>query len=218
MVEVSALPFESYDVIIYCSAGSEGAKFQAKYVNGHYYKWDAETGATVIATGAGDNWGSAKTSVTPVYGTNCIRVNNLSGPLTIRGGQRNSNLGGGCVSAIQIIPADVEIDATNGFVADATRAANIRKDYREVTIFGSENNGATIDFGNSFATFTSHIVFDGGTHTLNYLHTATSRLAKERCSTLFPTPIPIHSTIRAALLWSQVRHSIHTTLPEICSA
>jgi len=168
VVEVSALPFESYDVIIYCSAGSEGAKFQAKYVNGHYYKWDAETGATVIATGAGDNWGSAKTSVTPVYGTNCIRVNNLSGPLTIRGGQRNSNLGGGCVSAIQIIPADVEIDATNGFVADATRAANIRKDYREVTIFGSENNGATIDFGNSFATFTSHIVFDGGTHTLNY--------------------------------------------------
>ena len=168
VVEVSALPFESYDVIIYCSAGSEGAKFQAKYVNGHYYKWDAETGATVIATGAGDNWGSAKTSVTPVYGTNCIRVNNLSGPLTIRGGQRNSNLGGGCVSAIQIIPADVEIDATNGFVADATRTANIRKDYREVTIFGSEGKGATIDFGNSFATFTSHVVFDGGTHTLNY--------------------------------------------------
>ncbi len=167
-VDVSALPFEKYDVIIYCSAGSDGAKFQAKYVNGQYYKWDDEKGETVVAEGAGDNWGSAKTSSTPVYGTNCIRVNNLTGPLTIRGGQRNSTLGGGCISAIQIIPAEVEIDATEGFTPDATRLENIRKDYRDVTIKGSGENGATIDYGDTTTAFSSHVVFDGGAHTLKY--------------------------------------------------
>lgn len=176
VVEVSALPFEKYDVIIYCSAGSEGAKFQAKYVNGQYYKWDDEKGETVVAEGAGDNWGSAKTSSTPVYGTNCIRINNLTGPLTIRGGQRNSTLGGGCISAIQIIPAEVEIDATEGFIPDATRLENIRKDYRDVTIKGSGENGATLDFGSTTATLTSHIVFDGGTHTVSYSNSGTANI------------------------------------------
>lgn len=175
-VDVSALPFEKYDVIIYCSSGSEGAKFQAKYVNGQYYTWDDEKGETVVAEGAGDNWGSAKTSSTPIYGINCIRINNLTGPLTIRGGQRNSTLGGGCISAIQIIPAEVEIDATEGFTPDATRLENIRKDYRDVTIKGSGENGATLDFGSTTATLTSHIVFDGGTHTVTYNNSGTANI------------------------------------------
>ena len=161
-ISVSAIPYETYDVIVYCGTDN-GSAFSAKVVNGVSYTWDSEAGEVIRGTAT---WGTCA-QASPGYGVNALRINGLSGPLSIKGGAKNGTVRGG-ISAIQIIPADVEINATNGFVADATRAANIRKDYREVTIFGSEDNGATIDFGNSFATFTSHIVFDGGTHTINY--------------------------------------------------
>lgn len=174
-IKASAIPFEKYDVIIYCSAGDSNAVFTAKQVNGKYYKWDATTQATVEASGFNDTWGAARVSKTAVYGTNAIRVDNLSGPLSILGGF-GANMRGS-ISAIQIIPADVEIDATNGYVPDATRLENIRKDYREVTIKGDGDNGATLNYGSTTDTFTSHIVFDGGVHSVTYNNSGTASIA-----------------------------------------
>jgi len=176
-ITTTGIPFEKYDVIIYCTSDSSNGLFRAKYVNGKYYTWDSEQGKTVVSTSADAPWGAAQVSTTPIYGTNAIRINGLSGQLSINGGTNAGANGRGGISAIQIIPADVEIDAANGYVPDATRLANIRKDYREVTIKGDGDNGATLNYGSTTDTFTSHIVFDGGVHSVTYNNSGTASIA-----------------------------------------
>ena len=169
-ITVSAIPYERYDVIIYCGTDS-GTGFLSKIVNGSSYRWDSESQAVAIGTAS---WGTCG-QATPEYGVNTLRINDLSGPLSIKGGKKSGTVRGG-ISAIQIIPADVEIDATNGYVPDATRLANIRKDYREVTIKGDGDNGATLNYGSTTDTFTSHIVFDEGVHSVTYNNSGTTSI------------------------------------------
>ena len=100
-IKLSNIPYETYDVIIYCATDTENARFLAKTVNGKSYTWDMASGAAVEGTG---DWGRSRVSDV-VYGQNAIRVNNLSGPLTIYGGIRNGSKRGG-IAAFQIMPPE----------------------------------------------------------------------------------------------------------------
>ena len=99
MVTLSNVPYETYDVIVYCSSDSNPGKFLAKTVNGTTYTWDSAAGAVVAGNAA---WGKAALS-TPVYGVNALRIKNQSGPLTIYGSARNGSNRGG-IAAIEIMP------------------------------------------------------------------------------------------------------------------
>ena len=98
-INLSNMPYESYDVIIYASTDTENADFTAKTVNGKTYTWNADTSSAVEGT---DHWGASRRSA-PTYGVNALRIENLTGPLTIYGGAREGNTRGG-IAAIQIVP------------------------------------------------------------------------------------------------------------------
>ncbi len=98
-VTLSNVPYETYDVIVYCSSDSNPGQFLAKTVNGTTYTWDSAAGAVVAGNSV---WGKAALS-TPVYGVNALRIKNLSGPLTIYGTARNGSVRGG-IAAIEIMP------------------------------------------------------------------------------------------------------------------
>ncbi len=98
-VTLSNVPYETYDVIIYCSSDSNPGQFLAKTVNGTTYTCDLASGAVVEGSAV---WGKAALS-TPIYGVNAMRIKNLSGPLTIYGGARSGSNRGG-IAAIQIMP------------------------------------------------------------------------------------------------------------------
>ena len=98
-VTLSNVPYETYDVIVYCSSDTANGDFLAKTVNGTTYTWDSTVGAVVVGN---STWGKAALS-TPVYGVNALRIKNLSGPLTIYGLAKNGNSRGG-IAAIEIMP------------------------------------------------------------------------------------------------------------------
>ena len=163
-VTVTGIPYENYSVIVYSSSDTQNGLLRAKLVNGDYYTWDSASSKTVKGTAS---WGCARVSATPVYGTNCLRIDNLSGPLSINGGTNAGADGRGGISAIQIIP-NIEIDATAGYTPSNDEKEAIRAVYGTVRIIGANQNGATLDYGSTTNSFSSHIVFDGGTHTLKY--------------------------------------------------
>lgn len=101
VVKLSNMPYETYDVIIYCSSDNNPGTFLAKTVNGKTYTWDSSTGAVVEGN---STWGKAALSI-PVYGVNALRIKSLSGPLTIYGTARNGSNRGG-IAAIQIMPPE----------------------------------------------------------------------------------------------------------------
>ena len=104
-ISVSGIPYATYDVIVYCATDNAEKAFKAKQVNGVYYKWDDAT-KTIVSEGVGatDTWGSANVAVgAAVYGSNAIRINGLTGSLSIVGGT-NGNSARGCIAAIQIMP------------------------------------------------------------------------------------------------------------------
>ena len=176
VITVSGVPYETYDVIIYCSTDSQNFKFSAKKVNGKLYTWDSGNNTTIETADERASWGVSRTT-TPVLGTNALRVNGLAGALTIEGGiySNDSTLKSrGCIAAIQIMSAGTSsgdsefvIDATDGLeISDATIKDRIRSSYGNVRIDGDGENGVVLDFGSNPGTFTSHVVFDGGVHTL----------------------------------------------------
>ncbi|MGN0855363.1 MAG: beta strand repeat-containing protein [Kiritimatiellia bacterium] len=104
-IAVTGIPYATYDVIVYCATDNSTKSFKAKQVNGVYYKWDDAT-KTVVSDGVEvtNTWGSANVAVgAAVYGSNAIRINRLTGPLSIVGGT-NGNDARGCIAAIQIMP------------------------------------------------------------------------------------------------------------------
>ena len=123
-ITLSAVPYATYDVIIYCSTDNSTKSFKAKTVNGTVYKWDSATGQTVVAGGVNETWGLASTAAgKAVYGANTLRINGLSGPLSIMGGT-NSDNARGCISAIQIMPAGTSTapEMTVGTAGQTTQA------------------------------------------------------------------------------------------------
>jgi len=104
-IKLSAVPYETYDVIIYCSTDDSSKSFKAKTVNGTIYTWDSTAGETTTTSSDTATWGLASAAAgKAVYGANTLRINGLSGALSIKGGT-NGNNARGCISAIQIMPA-----------------------------------------------------------------------------------------------------------------
>ena len=105
-ITLSHVPFKTYDVIIYCATDSGSSyKFSAKQVNGTYYTWDDSEEKTISTDNAYASWGHGGDNPA-AYGVNAIRINGLSGALTISGGiyQNDNDLKTrGCIAAIQII-------------------------------------------------------------------------------------------------------------------
>lgn len=98
-VSLSNVPYEAYDLIVYLGTDTDNSKFRPVTVNGTSYTWDSSSSQTTTGSGS---WGLSQQLVAD-YGINALRINNLSGPLAIKGG---SNSGGrGCIAAIQIMPA-----------------------------------------------------------------------------------------------------------------
>lgn len=118
-ITLSNVPYETYDLIIYCSTDDSSKSFKAKTVNGTIYTWDAEQGAVVTTNDVNATWGLASAAAgKAVIGANTIRINGLTGPLSIAGGT-NSNSARGCISAIQIMPAGTSTTPTLTLNADA---------------------------------------------------------------------------------------------------
>ena len=168
-VLLSNVPYEEYDVIIYCNSDSNPGSFFGKTVNGVGYTWDSENGAAVAGS-VSTSWGKAALGI-PVYGVNAIRIKNLTGPLTIYGtpryygGDSGSTRGG--IAAIQIMPPDTSdnirtytltLDGTDttwsagtwtleGNTVDAPTAGNVK-------IVASASTTVTVDSAVSLATLT----------------------------------------------------------------
>ena len=185
VIKLSVVPYETYDVIIYCSTDSNNFQFSPKEVNGTLYRWDSDLEETVSTTDPYAGWGQSKTSTTAALGTNAIKVTGLSGPLTVKGGQYSNTSTcklRTCISAIQIMPSGetsgnskITIDATEGMtISDSDMLSKIRTTYNNVWILGDGENGITLDYGTSTASFTSHILFEGGKHILKYRNGGTA--------------------------------------------
>lgn len=101
-ITLSNVPYDTYDLIIYCSTDDSSKSFTSKVVNGKIYTWDATTGATKEVSSA-TTWGLASAAAgKAVIGANTLRINGLMGPLSIE--SRNGSNARGCISAIQIMP------------------------------------------------------------------------------------------------------------------
>ena len=123
-IRLSAVPYATYDVIIYCSTDDSSKSFKAKTVNGTIYTWDATAGTTVTTNNVNATWGLASAAAgKAVYGANTLRINGLSGPLSIAGGTSGNNARG-CISAIQIMPAGTSTapEMTVGTAGQTTQA------------------------------------------------------------------------------------------------
>ena len=123
-IKLSAVPYETYDVIIYCSTDDSSKSFKAKTVNGTIYTWDSTAGETTTTSSDTATWGLASAAAgKAVYGANTLRINGLSGALSIKGGT-NSDGARGCISAIQIMPAGTSTapEMTVGTAGQTTQA------------------------------------------------------------------------------------------------
>jgi len=96
-VKVTGLDYDRYDVIVYSTSDTAGRQLSPVTVNGTSYTFAG--GAVVPGATA---WGASQASV-PAYGTNALRVRNLTGStLTIVGSTGPSGARGG-IAAIQIV-------------------------------------------------------------------------------------------------------------------
>ena len=77
-VDISGIPFEAYDLILYFSYDGGGA-IDAVPVNETFYRYDANLGATVECEASADSWGSADLSCMSELGKNALMITNLTG-------------------------------------------------------------------------------------------------------------------------------------------
>ncbi len=104
-VSLTGIPFKEYSVIVYAATDSGGYKFRSVTINGQAYI--GTPGATTLGyalpvyNNAHARYGVSH-ALTAAYGTNALRVDGLSGDLTIAGGANEFTARGG-IAAIQII-------------------------------------------------------------------------------------------------------------------
>ena len=104
-VSLTGIPFEEYSVIVYAATDSGGYKFRSVTINGQAYI--GTPGATTLGyalpvyNNTHARYGASR-ALTAAYGTNALRVDGLSGDLTIAGGANEFTARGG-IAAIQII-------------------------------------------------------------------------------------------------------------------
>ena len=133
-ISLSGIPYESYDVIVYMSTDSQ-TQFQPVTVNGTAYTWNGS------ATVAGNsNWGGTRYDAA-VYGTNALRINYLSGTLSIVSGPKNGSIRGS-IAAIQVVPSECTL-SLDGTATDWSTGA---------WKFGTKSASAPLDSANGYAT------------------------------------------------------------------
>ncbi len=104
-VSLTGIPFEEYSVIVYAATDSGSYKFRSVTINGQAYI--GTPGATTLGyalpvyNNTHARYGASH-ALTAAYGTNALRVDGLSGDLTIAGGANQYSARGG-IAAIQII-------------------------------------------------------------------------------------------------------------------
>ena len=125
-VTVKNIPFEEYSVIVYAATDTEARKFKPVLINGSYYAGVATPTAygyaDFVLEGEKDlrSWGASRNAVA-AYGKNALRVDGLSGDLTIKGGSNGDGARGG-IAAIQIINTGAELSDEQ--IIDWTAVAN----------------------------------------------------------------------------------------------
>ena len=130
-VTVTEIPFAKYDVIFYAATDAD-KQFGAPEINGKRYTY--ASGETVEGDAA---WGSSQ-STTAAYGTNALRVNGLSGDLTVKGyGNNNAGYRGG-IAALVIVEGEVEEVVTkeytyNGFLTTQFADTGWKFDLNKIT-------------------------------------------------------------------------------------
>lgn len=106
-ITLEDIPFSQYSVIVYTATEDWNARFKPVQINGVYY-----AGANTYTHGVGyavevsevdkaNGWGASRSHYAR-FGTNALRVDGLSGDLTIQGGERSTKCRG-CIAAIQVI-------------------------------------------------------------------------------------------------------------------
>lgn len=101
-VTLTGIPFSQYSVIVYCATDSANYQFNPVSINGTDYIGSAEyTEGTGYAAASSNKWGATQ-SLMALFGTNALRLDGLSGDLTIVGGA-NANSARGGIAAIQVI-------------------------------------------------------------------------------------------------------------------
>lgn len=108
-INISKIPFSQYSIIVYTATDTGNGAFRPIFINGISYKGSSELTSVGYAVASTDNWGRSQTT-SAVYGTNALRVDGLSGNLTIQGGGKSGN-NRGCIAAIQIVNTGVIFDA-----------------------------------------------------------------------------------------------------------
>lgn len=104
-VSLTGIPFEEYSVIVYAATDTADRKFSSVTINGQAYI--GTPGATTLGyalpvyNNTHARYGASH-ALTAAYGTNALRVDGLSGDLTIAGGANQYSARGG-IAAIQII-------------------------------------------------------------------------------------------------------------------
>lgn len=104
-ITASEIPFEKYSVIVYAATDTAGMKYKGVTINGQTYIGTPEPTAIGYAAPVYNNtrarYGASR-AYTACYGVNAIRVDGLSGDLTIQGGSNDNGARGG-IAAIQIV-------------------------------------------------------------------------------------------------------------------
>ena len=108
-INVSKIPFSQYSIIVYTATDTGNGAFRPVSINGISYKGSSELTSVGYVVSSTDNWGASQTT-SVVYGTNALRVDGLSGNLTVQGGGKSGN-NRGCIAAIQIVNTGVIFDA-----------------------------------------------------------------------------------------------------------
>lgn len=104
-ITLEDIPFSQYSVIVYTATDDWNARFRPVQINGVYYAGvntytDGIGYATKVAE-TDEGWGASRSHYAR-FGTNALRVDGLSGDLTIQGGEYIAKCRG-CIAAIQVI-------------------------------------------------------------------------------------------------------------------
>ena len=117
-ITASNIPFETYSVIVYTASDTPG-QFKPVQINGTIYAGSAtltangyaEVKPNLLQNSSVCNWGATQAGIA-VYGINALRVDGLTGDLTIQAGSDQTyngirNRGG--IAAIQIVNTGVSV-------------------------------------------------------------------------------------------------------------
>ena len=182
-VSLTGIPFEEYSIIVYAATDTASRKFRSVTINGQAYI--GTPGATTLGyalpvyNNTHARYGVSR-ALTAAYGTNALRVDGLSGDLTIAGGANEFSARGG-IAAIQIIntgtalPDDQVIDWTSQPAEQLKTSA--LPELTNVSVQLKLAEGATLEMDSDITGHTIEIV--GNNVTVNVTNLEISQAAAQ---------------------------------------